>query len=108
MIRVAKRPSFAEEHLQAMFIAGQIGETLRDMYWPEATVIKPEEVIRLLNKAKVRFVLMGTYGINGYRYQARATQDVDVLVWAKDHERAVAALRAGFPRLKLEDFPVVS
>lgn len=108
MIRVAKPLSFAQEHLQAMYIAGQIGKNLRDMYWPEATVVKPEKVIRLLKKAKVRFVLMGTYGINGYRYQARATQDVDVLVWAKDHEKAVAALRVGFPRLKFEDFPVVS
>jgi hypothetical protein len=108
MIRAVKPPSFAQEHLQAMFIAGQIGETLRDMYWPEATVIKPEAVIRILKKAKVRFVLMGTYGINGYRYQTRATQDVDVLVRAEDHEKAVAALRVGFPRLKLEDFPVVS
>jgi hypothetical protein len=108
MIRAVKPPSFAQEHMQAMFIAGQIGETLRDMYWPEATVIKPEAVIRILKKARVRFVLMGTYGINGYRYQARATQDVDVLVWAKDHDKAVAALRASFPRLKFEDFLVVS
>jgi hypothetical protein len=91
-----------------MSIAGQIGETLRDMYWPEATMIKPEEIIRLLNKAKVRFVLMGTYGINGYRYQTRATQDVDILVWAKDHDKAVAILRASYPRLKFEDFPVVN
>ena len=108
MIRAVRPASFAQEHLEAMFIAGQIGETLRDMYWPEATVIKPEEVIRILKKAKVRFLLMGTYGINGYRYQTQATQDVDVLVRTEDHEKAVAALRAGFPRLKLEDFPVVS
>jgi len=87
MIRAVRPASFAQEHLEAMFIAGQIGETLRDMYWPEATVIKPEEVIRILKKAKVRFVLMGTYGINGYRYQTRATQDVDVLVRTEDHER---------------------
>lgn len=50
-------------------------------------MIQPEQVIAILNQAKVRFVLMGTFAINGYRTEARTTQDVDVLVPAKDHER---------------------
>ena len=40
MIRAVRPPNFAQEHLQAMYIAGQIGRNLRDMYWPEATVIE--------------------------------------------------------------------
>jgi len=94
--------------MEAMLLAGEIGETLRQMYWPDWTLIKPETIIRLFNKAKVRFVLMGTYGINGYRYQARATQDVDILVQEKDHAKAVTLVREKYPKLKVQDFPVVT
>jgi hypothetical protein len=107
-MRAVKTPSFAGQHLEAMLLAGEIGATLRQMYRPKTTMIKPEDVIRLLNKAKVRFILMGTYGINGYRYEPRATQDVDVLVKTKDHEKAVAILRGEFPNLFVVDHPVVT
>jgi len=94
--------------MDALVLAGEIRENLRQMYWPKTMRMKPEEVVRLLNQAKVRFVLMGTYGINGYRDQARATQDVDVLVRSKDHEKAVKAIQQSFPNLNLVDFPVVT
>jgi len=114
MIRTVKPPqrrlrrSIARDHMDALVLAGEIRENLRQMYWPKTMRMKPEEVVRLLNQAKVRFVLMGTYGINGYRDQARATQDVDVLVRSKDHEKAVKAIQQSFPNLNLVDFPVVT
>jgi len=68
----------------------------------------PWEVIQTLQKAQVRFVLMGTHGIGGYRSEPRATQDVDVLVTKKDHARAIHALREAFPKLQVFDTRVVT
>lgn len=108
MIRAAKRISFSRRHLDALLRAGEIRETVRQMYFPRTAMIKPDQVIAILNKARVRFVLMGTFAINGYRDQARATQDVDILVHTKDHEKAVKAIQARFPKFLIEDFPVVT
>jgi hypothetical protein len=51
---------------------------------------------------------MGTHGIGGWRSEARATQDVDVLVRKKDIRRAVRALHGAYPELTVTDFPVVT
>jgi hypothetical protein len=91
-----------------MLLAGQIGETLQRMYRPKTTMVKPEEVIRLFNRGKVRFVLMGTYGINGYRDESRATQDVDLLVRVRDHAKAVQIIRDAYADLEEKDSPVVT
>lgn len=108
MIRTARKPTFSRHHLDAMLLAGEIRETVRQMYFPRTAMVKPDQVIAVLNKAKVRFVLMGTFAVNGYRDEARATQDVDVLVRTKDHDKAVKAIRARFPKFLVEDFPVVT
>ncbi len=51
---------------------------------------------------------MGTHGLGGWRSEARATQDVDVLVRKKDIRKAVRALAAAYPDLTIADFPVVT
>ncbi|MBM4070905.1 MAG: hypothetical protein FJ271_18425 [Planctomycetes bacterium] len=107
-MRAATRASFARQHLDALLVASEVRENIRRMYFPRTASMQPEKVIAILNKAKVRYVLMGTFGINGYRDEARATQDVDVLVRSKDHERAVKAIKASFPKLEMEDFPIVT
>lgn len=71
-------------------------------------MIAPEELIELFKRNKVRFVLMGTYGINGYRDESRATQDVDLLIESKDHERAVQTIQENYPTLKMVDHAVVT
>lgn len=91
-----------------MRVSGEITETLRHMYWPGALMIKPEIVIALLNKAGVRFVLMGVYGIVGWRSEERATKDVDILVRAGDHRKAVKAVQEAFPELLMDDQIVVT
>ena len=68
----------------------------------------PKEVIRVLREAGVRFVLMGTHGLVGYRKQVRATLNVDVLVRKADHKKAIKALQAVYPELKVVDTPVVT
>jgi hypothetical protein len=71
-------------------------------------MIDPWEVIQLLLKVGVKFVVMGTHGIGGYRSEPRATQDVDLLVTKKDHVRAVRILTRRFPQLEVRDSPVAT
>jgi predicted nucleotidyltransferase len=70
-------------------------------------LIPPLEVIRVLNKAKVPFVLVGAYGLAGWLKEARATEDVDVVVAARLVKKAVKVLLAAFPHLEPIDLPVV-
>jgi hypothetical protein len=95
-------------HGEAMQVSSEITRTLRRMYRPEMTMISPTDVITVLNEAGVRFMLMGNYGITGWRGEARATEDVDVLVRQRDHRKAVQAIQATFPRLEMTDFTVVT
>lgn len=71
-------------------------------------MVAPEDVIPVLNQAGVRFMLMGNYGISGWRGEERATQDVDILVRSRDHRKAVKAISEAFPRLQVADSPVVT
>jgi hypothetical protein len=65
------------------------------------------DVIRVLNRAKISFVLVGAYGIAGWMKKPRATEDVDVVVTAKHVKKAVRELVAAFPELEPEDHEVV-
>ena len=95
-------------HGEALRISSEITRTLRRMYWPETSMVGPADVISVLNEAGVRFMLMGNYGISGWRGEARATEDVDILVRTRDHRKAVQAIHEAFPPLQMADFPVVT
>jgi hypothetical protein len=69
--------------------------------------IPPQDVIRILNGAKIRFVLVGAYGLAGWRQEPRATEDVDVVVAARQVKKAAKTLLAAFPHLEAVDLPVV-
>jgi hypothetical protein len=69
-------------------------------------LISPQEVIRVLNKGKISFVLVGAYGLAGWM-RVRATEDVDVVVALRQVKKAVALLVAAFPGLEAEDLEVV-
>jgi len=74
-----------------------------------AMQIKPIDVIEVLNKAGVKFVLMGAHAMAGWlRGEARSTMDVDVLVRKQHHKKAVQAVREAFPHLVVDDNPVVT
>lgn len=79
---------------------------LSEYYVPN--LITPIEVIRVLNAAKVRFMLLGAHGLGGWTGEPRATKDVDVLVAARSHKKALTALLAAFPHLQAEDNQVVT
>lgn len=71
-------------------------------------MVAPADIIPVLNEAGVRFILVGNYGIGGWRSEPRATQDVDFLVRTRDHRKAVRAIQNAFPLLQLVDYPVVT
>jgi Nucleotidyl transferase AbiEii toxin, Type IV TA system len=70
-------------------------------------VIPVAEVIRVLNDAKIRFVLAGAYGLAHWRKESRGTEDVDVVVAVKQLKKAVDVLIKAFPHLEPVDLPVV-
>jgi hypothetical protein len=73
-----------------------------------AKPILPLDVIRVLNRAKIRFVLLGAHGIGGWMRKPRATEDVDVLVGVRGQKKAVRELLAEYPHLLAEDHEVVT
>ena len=69
--------------------------------------IPVEDIIKLLNTAKIRFVLAGAHGLAGWRDSARATEDVDLVVMAKHVKKATKLLVTAYPHLVAEDHEVV-
>jgi hypothetical protein len=69
--------------------------------------IRPEDVIRVLNAAKVTFTLVGAHGLGGWTGKPRATEDVDVIVIQRHVKKAVAALTTAFEHLDVDDHPAV-
>jgi hypothetical protein len=53
-------------------------------------------------------LLMGAHGIGGWKSQARATEDIDLLVAHRHHARAVKAIQEAYPDLRVADLPVVT
>ncbi len=70
-------------------------------------VIPPLDIIRALNTAGVKFVLVGAHGIAGWMKKPRATQDVDVVVMNQHVKKATRALLKAFPQLAAADEEVV-
>jgi hypothetical protein len=65
--------------------------------------LSPLDVIRVLNHEKISFVLVGAYGLSGWMTQARATEDVDVVVASKHLKKATRLLLAELPFLEADD-----
>jgi hypothetical protein len=73
------------------------------MWWRKDAKVRPETVIKVLQEAHVRFVVIGTHALNGWRDQSRATQDIDFLVRRGHHLKAINALHNRYPRLLLRE-----
>jgi len=96
------------DHAKALRDTSSLGESYRRMWNEGAVKTKAEDVIRVLKRASVKFVLMGAHAANGWRRVARNTRAVDVLVQRNHHRKAVEAIRAAFPTLTPHDNPVVT
>lgn len=70
-------------------------------------MLGPLDVIRVLQREKISFVLVGAYGLVGWRKRARATEDVDLVVALKQVKKAVRVLQAAFADLDAEEHEVV-
>ncbi len=62
--------------------------------------VTPLQMIRVLNAAGIRFVLVGCHSIGGWMDEPRASEDVDVLVSARGVSKAVRELLVAFPHLE--------
>jgi hypothetical protein len=71
-------------------------------------MIAPLDVVRVLNAANVRFMLVGAHGIGGWLRAPRATEDVDIVVGARGEKKAVRVLLAAFPNLTADDHAIVT
>src|SRR5713226_4265524 len=91
----------AEVHERGLWKSSQLSGFQVD------NAIPPLDVIRILNDAKIPFVLVGAYGLAGWRKEPRATEDVDIVVAAKQVKKAVKFLCKAFPELEPVDLPVV-
>ena len=70
-------------------------------------MIPPIDVVRVLNRAKVKFTLVGAHALGSWTRKPRTTDDVDVVVAARHIKRAVTSLTQAFPDLKPLDLPFV-
>jgi hypothetical protein len=94
----------ADQHARSLATSA----TLTRYYMPET--ILPPEVVKVLQTAKIPFVLAGAHGVFGWMgvNQARPTKDVDVIVAARHHRKAVKALLDAFPDLEPIELEVVT
>jgi hypothetical protein len=70
-------------------------------YLPNA--VSPLQMIRVLNAAGIRFVLLGCHSIGGWMDEPRASEDVDVLVSARGVRKAVRDLLTAFSHLEEDE-----
>src|SRR5262245_17758995 len=84
------------------------GIALINTRWFMPDAIGPLDVIRVLSRANVPCVLVGAYALAGWLKEPRATKDVDVVVAARHHTRALRAIRNAYPALEMRDTPVVT
>lgn len=78
---------------------------LSSYYMPQAPT--PAEVIAVLNRAGIRFMLVGAHALGGWIKAPRATKDVDVLVGIRHVKKAVRTLLEAFPHLIADDQEIV-
>lgn len=96
------------DHRASLESVRWLTRTQYKMHRPDAMQVDPEELIRVLNEAGVRFVLMGQHGISGWLSEPRATRDVDVVVEKRHFAKAVRAVQAAWPQLLVKEYPVVT
>jgi hypothetical protein len=95
------------DHRTALSISTNVTRNIRRLQGRTKVDIQPKQVIKILNKARVKFTLVGAHGIAGWLEQPRASQDVDVIVHSA-HKAAVQAIHKAFPELTAVDATVVT
>ncbi len=94
-------------HREALQISSRVTRNIRRLQGRTKMNISPKEVIEVLNKAGIKFTLVGAHGIAGWLTDPRASQDVDVLIQAQ-HKKAVQVMRKAYPDLGVKENTVVT
>jgi hypothetical protein len=94
-------PRRQDSHAESLRISTALSE-----YYVE-NIVTPFEVITVLNREKISFVLVGAHGVGGWMNEPRATQDVDVVVASRHVKKATRVLLAEFQHLEARDEEVV-
>jgi len=94
-------------HSVAIRECAYLSEEYRHRWRAQAKImVKLDDVLQVLRKKKIPFVLTGAYGISGWLGRPRSTHDVDILVRSgRNHARAVKALSEHYPGLEVRRFP---
>lgn len=97
-------------HSAAIRECAYLSEEYRHRFRAQAKImVKLDDVLRVLSKKKIPFVLTGAYGISGWTGRPRSTHDVDILVRSgRNHARAVKALTELYPGLEVRRFPALT
>ncbi len=95
--RLIDRHQPTDRHVRALRISTELSE-----YYVER-IVTPLQIIAVLNRERVSFVLVGAHGVGGWMGEPRATQDVDVVVAERQIKKATRALLAQFPHLDARD-----
>src|SRR5690349_3321387 len=102
------RAAWQRRHQEALHTSSYLTTVYYEMYRPMAADAPAKKVVRVLKKAGITPLLLGTHGVGGYRSEPRATQDVDLLIRKKDHAKAIRAIKAAYPKLEMQDESVVT
>lgn len=97
MVRPTMPVQARDIHVQSL----ETSTALSAYYIPN--FIPPLDVFRVLNAARVRFLLLGTHALGGWTRRPRTTTDVDILVGMHGQKKAVRVLLAAFPQLRAEE-----
>lgn len=71
----------------------------------QGAIMNAVDVARVLNAAKLKYIIVGAHAVNSYSGKPRATVDVDLI--AQYPNKVRDALLASFPELQAQDHPVV-
>ncbi|HVA48217.1 MAG TPA: hypothetical protein VNH11_17765 [Pirellulales bacterium] len=96
------------DHQAALETSRGLCRVFARMYPEAVLMIDPADVFDALNQAGVEFVLFGAHGIGGWMQQARATNDVDVVVRKSHFKKGVKAISKAFPDLLVDEHAVVA
>jgi hypothetical protein len=83
-------------HCQSLSVSTQLSE------YSVVGFVSPRAVSSALDRAGVRCVLIGTHAIGGWMQKPRTCEEVEVVV-GRGFRKAVRALRAEFPDLRLDE-----
>ncbi|MEX2316125.1 MAG: hypothetical protein WD669_03170 [Pirellulales bacterium] len=101
-------PKSPAGHAYAIRKSTWLTSEFRRVHRKGAMDITPQDVVDVLNEAGVKsWVLMGLHGYLGYMPEPRATQDVDVMVWHRERQKAKKAISARWPSLTIRSYSQV-